>query len=484
MKDIRRNIITVGIIISIIFLFVGSYLLYDVVMFSGRWIGNAHNPRLRDMRGHVMPGSIYDKNGVELAGSSFGHRAYPEDESLRLSTCHLVGDTYGFSPMGVEMTQGAWLLGFNESLYDRIKRLLLNDTAHGNDITLTIDSELCKFINKQLGSNSGTVVVLNYKTGDILAMVSTPSFDPAEINPHVANGGAAEKSLINRAIQAHYSPGQLFNIITASAAIEHVDLSDRDFYCMGTYKVDDKIIPCKKVHKEQTFEEVLLNQCECSVAKLGVNIGAKNLQKACNNIGFNYQFMFSDIVLYESYINLNSLTSKYDLAEASIGRHDTLTTPMHMAMIFGAIANGGKMNNIKLIKEIEGIDKSSRNKPNLRKSFSYEVARKLDEILEQNVLKGSVKNAKLLDDTVCGYSAEVKSKNEEEPQLSWFCGYLKSNEHPYAIATLIEDYEKDIDSLEKLSATILQKTTKKRSKYEYCKHIRRDKKKYSKSYSR
>jgi peptidoglycan glycosyltransferase len=290
-------------------------------------------------------------------------------------------------------------------------------------------------------------------------MVSTPAFDPAKINPHVANGDAVEKSLINRAIQAHYSPGELFNIITASAAIDNFNLTDKDFYCMGTYKVGNEIIPCKKVHKEQTFEEVLLNQCECAVAKLGVEVGAKNLQKACNDIGFNYQFMFSDIVLYESFINLHSLTSKYDLAEASIGRYNVQTTPMHMAMIFGAIANNGKMNNLKLIKKIEGVEEGSRNELPLRKSFSYKAAKKLDEVLAQNVLEGSSQSAKLEDYTVCGYSAEVESKNEDEPQLSWVCGYLKNSEYPYAIAILIEDYDKDIDSLEKLSATILHKTT-------------------------
>jgi peptidoglycan glycosyltransferase len=363
--------------------------------------------------------------------------------------------------MGIEMTQGAWLLGLNENIDDRIERLLLNDTAHGNDITLTIDSELCKFINKQLDSNSGTVVILNYKTGEILAMVSTPAFDPIHIDPHKANGGAGEKSLINRALQAHCSPGQLFNIITASVAIEHYELGEMSFDCKGTYKIDNEIIACKKVHKEQTFEEILLNQCECSIAQLGVDMGVKNIQKACKNIGFNYQFMFSDIVLHESSINLNSLTSKYNLAKASIGRHDTMITPMHMAMIYGSIANNGKMNDIKLVKKIDGEDETSRNKSNFRKSFSYKAAYKLDKILEQNVIKGSAKSAGLLDYTVCGYSAVVQSKNEDEPQLSWFCGYLKDNEYPYAIATVIEDYDKDIDSLEKLSATILQKITNK-----------------------
>lgn len=459
MKDIRRNILTVGIIIGIVFFMIAGYLLYDVVMFSGRWIGNAHNPRLRDMRSNVIPGSIYDKNGIELAGSTFGHRTYTQDDAIRLSTCHLIGDTYGFSPMGIEMTQGVWLLGFNEGLVDRIQRLLLNDTAHGNDITLTIDASLCTYIKNKLAGYSGAVAIIDYKTGEVLSMVSTPCFDPATINPHLANGGASQKSLVNRVIQGQYSPGQIFNIITASAAIENLNIGDKDFNCMGTYKIDDEIIPCKKAHHAQTFEEALMNQCESAIAGLGVEVGAKKLQKACNNLGFNYQFMFNDIVLYESKINLNSLTSKYDLAQASIGRHNVLTTPMHMTMLFGAIANGGKMNNLKLIKYIEGVE-ASENEIMLRKSFNYSVAKKLDEVLKQNVLKGSARSAKLLDYTVCGYSTEVISLDEEEPSISWFCGYLKDKEFPYAITVLIEDYDKDIDSLERLSADILKETTK------------------------
>ncbi len=450
MKELRKNITVILVIFIMLFVFLAGYFLYDVFMYSGRWISSAYNPRLRERRASVIPGSIYDVNGVELAGSSYGQRTYSTDNDVRLSTCHVIGDIYGFSPTGVETTQGAWLLGFNENLFDRIQRVLLRDTAHGRDIKLTLDSSMNIDIADMLGDYKGAVVVLNYKTGEILSMVSLPEFDLKEIDVSQEHGGANEKSLSNRAIQGSYPPGELFKVVTAAAAMEYLDLVDEQLVCEGSIKTEDGTIFCDAVHGQQTFEEAVLNYCSSSLSQLVIDMGESSFEKAAQKLGFNYQFLFGDVVLYSSDLDIGSLSSDYDLAQAAIGQEFVKVTPMHMAMLYGAIANGGKMMPLKLLSEIEGVDMDKRNY-NLRKSFEYAIAHKLNDILKEDE---PIKNQDML---LCGLSCEVEYESEEYDSITWYAGYSSDESLPYSIALVIEDYAGSPEDAKQIAQAIFQK---------------------------
>ena len=449
MKGLKKNITVVLIVFIVLFVILAGYFLYDVTMYSGRWISSAYNPRLRERRSSVIPGSIYDKNGLVLAGSSHDRRTYISDDETRLAGCHVVGDIYGFSPLGLETTQGAWLLGFNESLTDRIKRILLSETAHGSDLTLTLDAKLNSEIAAMFGNYRGAAVVLDYKTGKILAMVSLPQFDLKDIDVSQEHGGADQDALPNRALQAQYAPGEVFKVVTAAAAMEYLDLSGRTFECEGSYLTEDGSILCEKLHGEQTFEEAFANYCKSTLAGLSVEVGAKKLQRTAESLGFNLQFLFSDTVLYESGIALNSLTSEYDLAMAGLGEYNIFVTPMHMAMLYGAIPNGGKLPPLKLISEIEGVDMTKRNDA-FRKSFEYAVAEKLDEILQ---LDDPIET---YDISLRGVSSEVFYETEEYRKLSWYAGYSAEEDCPYSVAIVMEDYYKDIGNVKEMAEDIFK----------------------------
>lgn len=449
MKELKKNITVILIIFIALFALLTGYFSYDVMMYSGRWISSEYNPRLRERRSSVIPGSIYDKNGLELAGSSHSKRTYINEDNIRLSVCHVIGDIYGFSPMGVETTQGAWLLGFNEGLEDRIKRVLLSETAHGSDLTLTIDAKLNSEIADIMQDYRGSAVLLNYKTGEILAMVSLPEFDLRQIDVSELHGGAEENSLVNRALQVRYTPGAIFEVLSAAAAMEYLDLADRTFVCKGSFYTEEGTVSCPVLHGEQTFEDAVANFCQSTIAQLSVEIGFKNLQKTAERLGFNFQFLFSDLALYESYISLNSLTSDYDLASAGLGEYNITVTPMHMAMIYGAIANEGKIVPLKLISDIEGIDMSKRNE-NIRKSFDYAIAAKLNDILRES---DTIEIDNVLISGVC---AEVKKETENYDKLSWYVGYSDDEIHPYVIAIVLEDYDKKISNVKEIVRNIFE----------------------------
>lgn len=441
MKDLKKNITVIMIIFISLFTILVGYFLYDVLLYSGRWISSAYNPRLKEQRSSVIPGSIFDVNEIELAGSSYSKRTYIEDDNIRLSIGHVVGDIYGFSPSGVETTQGAWLLGFNEGLMDRIMRVLVSETAHGSDITLTLDAKLNSQIADLFEKNSGAVVVLNYKTGEILSMVSLPEFDLSKIDVTLTHGGANEESLVNRALQSTYPSGTVFKVVTAASAMQFLDLTNKSFTCKGTYFKEDGEIICDTLHDNQTFEEMISNNCISSLAEISSEIGYKRLKKTAEELGYNHQFLFSDLVLYESELSLSSLSSEHDLASAGIGIGKVATTPMHMAMIYGAIANEGKINPLKLLKDIEDVDISKRNEA-LRKSFDYAIAHKLNDIL-----LGS--NPIIIGDTsICAVVSEVEvNNNEYYKNVSILSGYSNNSDYPYSIAIVMEDYEGSLNNL-------------------------------------
>ncbi len=450
MKGLKKNITVVLIIFISLFTLLVGYFIYDVILYSGRWISSAYNPRLREQRASVIPGSIYDVNGLELAGSAYSKRTYIADEEIRMSVSQIIGDIYGFSPLGVETTQGAWLLGFNEGIADRIKRVLVSEAAHGSDLTLTIDAKLNSDISDMLKNYNGAAVVLNYKTGEILAMVSLPQFDLTQIDVNQIHGGANEESLSNRAVQSAYAPGEVFEVVSVAVAMENLDFSGKSFACKGAYYTEDGLVECDKLHGEQTFEEMIANHCKSGIAQLSVEIGVKNLQRAAEKVGFNYQFLFSDLVLYESEMTLNSLTSDYDLANAGLGIYGVSATPMHMAMIYGAIANAGKIVPLRLLKEIEGVDMSKRN-DTIRKSFNYAVAQSLDNILKESnpIIVGNT--------TICGIYSKVEDESEYYKTVSWYVGYSDNENYPYSIAIAVEDYDKSSMNMKQIAKSIFEK---------------------------
>ncbi len=432
MKELRKNIATVMIVLILFFAVLSGYLAYDVMKYSGRWVSSSYNPRLREKRSTVIPGSIYDINGIELAGSSYSQRTYISDENTRLAVAHVIGDIYGFSPLGIETTQGAWLLGFNEKLRERISRILLNESEHGNDITLTLDSKLNTLIAEKLSGYSGAVAVINYKTGEIISMVSLPTFDLKDIDVNLENGGANPESLSNRVLQGEYYPGEIFKVVSAAAFMEYLDLSKNTYVCDGKAELNDSSVYCDKNHGSQTFEEAISNYCESAISLLSVELGYKKIIKTAEKLGFNYQFLFSDTVLYESSIIVDS-SSEYSIAQTALGMEGLKVTPMHIAMLYGAIANSGKMMPLKLVSSIEGHEDNGATGNSLRIAFDYAIAEKLDEIL----MMDNTFNVKGIDS--CGTSAWFTHKTEYYDTLTWYAGYLNDDNFPYSVAIVLED---------------------------------------------
>ena len=240
MKELRRNIRIRGAIMLSGILVLAIYLNYTVMLNGNRWTNSASNTRLVTARKNVIAGDILDRNGVTLATSDEdGARVYNSSSSIRRAVSQTVGDTLGMSGTGVETFHASTLLGLSNNILDRVTQALSGAERRGSDIYLTIDAELSEYIMERFPENkSGAVVLMNYKTGELYAMVSLPTYDPKRVAKR--SDEDADAPYLNRVTQGMYPPGSTFKIVTLAAALESLtDVQQREFYCAGEMVVGD-----------------------------------------------------------------------------------------------------------------------------------------------------------------------------------------------------------------------------------------------------
>ena len=176
MKELRRNMRLIGALVLCLFIFVGGWFGYTTWTQGSRWAMSSRNTRLTSAKNSVVMGSITDRDGYTLAWTDAdGVRRYSNDYAIRLAVSQTVGDTMSMSGTGVQTFFASTLVGMSGSIIDRTWQWLSGETTRGDDIQLTVDAKLCGVIAQNFpAAYNGAVVVINYRTGEILAPVSMP----------------------------------------------------------------------------------------------------------------------------------------------------------------------------------------------------------------------------------------------------------------------------------------------------------------------
>lgn len=278
---------------------------------------------------------------------------------------------------------------------------------NGNDIVLTIDESIQYFtekaIDKGLIDNKAkqiTAIVMDPKTGEILAMANKPDYDPN--NPVTGTVQEAMESWKNRAVNENFEPGSILKVITAAAAIEENLVSDSDrFYCRGSLNVAGRTIKCWKSggHGEQTFAQILQNSCNVGFMELGERLGKETLYKYYNAFGFGKKTNIDYPGEEKGIVPSIERVGPVELATEAFGQGIAVTPIQYMAA-FGAVANNGKMMEPHLVKRIIHTDEDGNTSvvreigPKVVKQvISEETSKKLRGILETVVTVGAGKKA-------------------------------------------------------------------------------------------
>lgn len=415
----------------LIYVFLIFYMGYSVVKNGASWYATPYNKRIINARSNIKGGTIYDRNGVKLAWSKGTTREYNTTKGIRRSTSHIIGDIYG-KTIGAETTFAKHIYGLDTGIFTLISKVFSGniDSEKGDDITLTIDANLSEYIYNKMDGKRGAVVVMNYKTGEILSCVSILTFDPKTVNKDKLE----DTALVNRATMGKYPPGSIMKIVTASAAIENN--IDFEYTCTGSEMVDGQMVTCTKAHGTQTLSEAFTHSCNTYFAMLSVKLGEKKLMSQANKFKFNYEFNNSDIIIYQSNFELSN--NKGDLAWAGIGQYNDLVTPIHACMITCAVANNGNMVEPRLLKSVNSTDVVKLDFLKNTKIMSGSTALKLKEMMKNVVESGTGTSAKIKGVNVYGKTGTAEyNDNGEIKNHSWFVGFL-DEEHPYACAAVFE----------------------------------------------
>lgn len=442
MKSISRRALVLYAII-LFFLAGCGLLFYNLVTHSEEWAMNKANRHLYDSGSLATAGDILDVNGLVLVTTENGNRVFNEDQSIRMATLHTVGDSSGHIACSVQTAFKDEITGY--TLKDGVYNL--QRYGKGNDITLTLNAKICKVAYEALKGYKGTVGVMNYKTGEIVCAVSTPTFDvydkPTDaINKNVDNKW--EGVYINRFFTGLYTPGSTFKTITAACAIENIsDIYDRTFNCTGKIQIGEGYVICNGVHGKIDFKKAMNNSCNCAFAEIAYELGNEKLTATAERLGFNGEnLVVSDkITCTKSKLTLNDAKA-LDLGWAGIGQYTTLINPCQMLTITSAIANDGIAYSPYLVHKIatpDGDEISTSEPIQLGQYFSKSVSYEMQNLLRSNVINTYGDNL-FPNMKMCGKTgtAEISDNDDIKPN-GLFIGFSQREDMPYAIIVIVEN---------------------------------------------
>ena len=449
MKQQRLRFRFLTFVTIIMLVVAGVYGVYSVSTYGNRWVSSTRNTRYRSAKSSVTPGDIVDRNGVVLASTDAnGKRVYQQNTLSRSSMVHILGDTEGNVANGVESFQANYLLGFEASLNERINDVLESRQRKGDTVMITADSKLQTEIvqifrnTSNIKGKCGAVVVMNYKTGEVLALVSLPVYDPQNITDTIRQ--STQHPFWNRALQSTLPPGSTFKIITAVAALEHLqNAQNAIFTCTGATQVMDQVITDygNDQHGEINLAKAFRVSCNNAFAQTALLIGDSALRKTAENFGFNDNFLFRDLVVENSSyptVNRNS----FEIAWSGAGQSQVAATPLHMCMISAAIANDGVMMEPRLLGRVQsptGTVRMRYTSKVYRTVCTPATAQILDGYMKDVVKNGTGTRARVDGLTIAGKTGSAEgSANGQDVTHAWFTGYIDSDRYPYAVSVLVE----------------------------------------------
>ena len=430
-------------IMSLAFVVGLVFMTVSLVQNGDTWVMKRFNHHVYSNGELIGAGTIYDKDGDVLAETKDGDRIYSDSATTRKSTLHVVGDPKNFISTGVQSVYSARLTGY--SLLFGVHNI--QKYGKGNDLKLTIDRDICDEAYKALDGRKGTVGIVNYKTGEIVCSVSSPSYDVEDVPDNLLTSERYEGVYINRLLDAHYVPGSTFKLVTAICAIENIpDIYSREWVCNGEYQPESGVaIKCNANHgKHINFKDALAKSCNSTFAQIAIELGQEKLATTAKELGIGSAVTVSGTI--DSYAGHFDTTDKIKLGVdalgwTGIGQGNTRIAPITMLRIVSAVANGGTAVSFNIVDSLanqagKALDFTLPS--NQLSMMNSDVAAKLKEMMRYNVTNhyGESRYKGL---NLCAKSGTAQIDSNENHNIAWFVGFMDDSEHPYAFVVVIEN---------------------------------------------
>ncbi|MBD0746874.1 penicillin-binding protein 2 [Streptomyces sp. CBMA152] len=451
---------------------------------------DSHNTRVK-IRQYAQPKGDIIVDGKPVTGSVES----PPTSYLKYKRVYKNGPMYAPVTGYASQTQGETFL---ESIYkkplagtdnrfslDRAADFFTGTKPRGADVLTTINAKAQEAAYKGLMDINarGAVVALDPKTGKVLALASTPSYDPSvfagesfkESDKFKALIADKSKPLANRALRETYPPGSTFKILTAAAALEHGAVTDINASsgAASPYRLPLSTTTVgseagNEVCDKASMKTAMQHSCNNVFLDAASKVGADKMRETAEKFGFNkdvYDKELGDLLASKSLYP--DKLDKPGVALTGMGQGSLTSTPMQMAMVTAALANDGKLMQPYLVDEVRAPDLSTieKHRPKeMSKPVSPQTARKVQEMMEFTAKEGSAKRALIDGVTVGGKTGTAQrgvDVNKDVP-YGWFVSYAKKGDEPaVAVAVFIDPTAMDISREDisggKLGAPIAKK---------------------------
>lgn len=324
---------------------------------------------------------------------------------------------------------GRVLRGYSPVIINNTVRKSLNS----RNLVTSIDRKLQYIAEKSLKSHTkkGACLVMNSQTGEILAWVSLPSFNPNNVEDYL---DSQDESLLNKVSQGTYAPGSVFKLVTAAAALEEGIGMDKTFLCEGEVTVEGVTLGCSTApdggHQEINMEEAMAHSCNCYFAQLGAELGYEKILDMARRMGYGERVFGEFPQELTGTLPSGENLGPWSVSNISIGQGEILATPLQVAMMTAIIANGGTKPEYTL--ELDAGVKGEQERV-----ISEETALMLQQMMGLVMKEGTGKRS--WEVPVYGKTGTAETGNDEYRYNCWFSGYCIINDNKYVVTVLAED---------------------------------------------
>ena len=408
------------------------YFLGEYFVGSGDWILSPGSPHVYNA-GNIGCGLITDREGLLLLDLT-SQRTYSASEAVRKATIHWLGDRQGNISAPAISYYSDKITGF-----DPINGVYAYGGT-GGQVELTLSAKVQAAALEAMGDYKGTIGIYNYKTGELICAVSTPNYDPDNVPDILGDStGAYEGAYVNRFTGSAYTPGSIFKIVTAAAALETIpDILEQTFTCNGIIEYGIDSVTCLSNHGELSFREAFAESCNCAFAQIAGQLGGKTLQEYAQSFGITESLRFDGITTVSGNVEAENAAAVL-VAWSAVGQHKDLVNPARFMSFVGAIANDGVLVEPHLVSKITVGNKTTYNAETAASGriMTSRTASILQEMMGYNVeYKYGAENFPGL--TVCAKSGTAEVGGDKKPN-AMFAGFVADEAYPLAFIVAIED---------------------------------------------
>ena len=420
-------------------------------LYGGKWVSFAANRHLYNSQGQLSVGRVLDRDGDLLSWvDENGDRAYYDNATVRKATLHVVGDAQGRIGSGALVAFADKLSGYH------LLTGAYSPMGAGNDLYLTVDARLNYEAYTAMNGKKGAVAVYNYRTGEVLCLFSSPTFDP-EAPPDIQEGDTTYDGVyLNRALSSTFVPGSVFKTVTLAAAIENIpDLFSRTFTCTGSCQVGDDVVTCPSAHGEMDIYGAFSKSCNGVFAQLAVELGPEVMAAYTEKAGLTHRYSVNGLTTAAGSFQFSG-ASDNQLGWAGVGQFNDLVNPMSMMIYMGAIAEGGKAAVPQLVLKTVtplGFPSSFYFSHRTGKLIEADTAATLADMMARNVTE-TYGAGRFPNMDICAKSGTAEVGGGKAPN-SWFTGFLRNEDAPYAFAVVVEEGGSGAQTAGSIAAAVL-----------------------------